>query len=45
MEKESKSEDQIYDLEGEEISLNAGNTWIQLIPQWGSFSHTEEYDG
>jgi hypothetical protein len=44
--KESKSErTRFYDLEGEEISLNAGNTWIQLIPQWGSFSHTEEYDG
>ncbi len=30
-----------FNSDGSEIGINTGNTWIQLIPQWGSFSESE----
>jgi len=36
-EKDSRSGRTRYTVDGEELYLNPGNIWLQIMPQWGSF--------
>ncbi|HHW01551.1 MAG TPA: DUF3048 domain-containing protein [Thermoanaerobacterales bacterium] len=42
-EKESRSARTVYTLaDGTELTINPGNTWIQIMPQWGKFEKGEK---
>lgn len=41
--KDSRSSRTVYTLtDGTELKINPGNTWIQVMPQWGKFEKGEE---